>query len=271
MDPPTRGDVDMTAPTTPSTNATISDADRMSPITPITPRRSSDTSQPAQASPLVPTAPANSPDSIPAVNRCHAMPRCSLASPDRRVISHFFGRNKKATRAIPDDCWVNYCRQHYQRARYRQRDANFSELQMELVEETLKNLRRWGGVEDFTFAVRRRALDQIAEEDRYDAQCRDAAVSGRNPPLPLDRERCSDRWLLQWSSDHMTFEEAFDFLTVMVDYCHGHQCRCLQFELVPNFKPGAVGRDVAPKGKGKGTKGLKRMGGVAKKAAQRAP
>ena len=32
---------------------------------------------------------------------------------------HVFGRNKRCTHQIPDDCWIKYCRKHYQRQKYR--------------------------------------------------------------------------------------------------------------------------------------------------------
>ncbi|PIB03059.1 hypothetical protein CB0940_11768 [Cercospora beticola] len=40
------------------------------------------------------------------------------ATHGRKVISDFFGRNKAATKAIPDDVWRWQCRKGYQRAKY---------------------------------------------------------------------------------------------------------------------------------------------------------
>ncbi|KAL8946270.1 MAG: hypothetical protein Q9183_007929, partial [Haloplaca sp. 2 TL-2023] len=45
---------------------------------------------------------------------------CTLSSGDhRKVVSHIFGRNKRCTHQIPEDCWIKYCRKHYQRQKYR--------------------------------------------------------------------------------------------------------------------------------------------------------
>ncbi|RAH64453.1 putative pathogenicity factor, partial [Aspergillus aculeatinus CBS 121060] len=42
----------------------------------------------------------------------------------RKLISHIFGRNKHSTKQIPATLWCcYYCRKHYQRARYRERDT----------------------------------------------------------------------------------------------------------------------------------------------------
>lgn len=80
---------------------------------------------------------------------------CSAGSAHfRKVISHIFGRNKKCTIGIPDYVWIYYCRKHYQRARYRTNEWPFR--QCDLVMDTVRNMRAWGGVESFDLRLRRR-------------------------------------------------------------------------------------------------------------------
>ncbi|KAF8417813.1 hypothetical protein BGX38DRAFT_1109278, partial [Terfezia claveryi] len=88
-------------------------------------------------------------------HKCSYTESCETGSPLRKVVSHFFGRNKLATRKIPKHLWVYFCRKHYQRSRYRN-PRGFACLQIQLVQTQIGNLRRWGGVIDWTVKVRRR-------------------------------------------------------------------------------------------------------------------
>ena len=78
----------------------------------------------------------------------------------RKVISHIFGRNKTLTKRVPDSIWVHYCRQHYQRARYRAR--NWGVAQCELVLVSLGRMQEWGGVTGFRVVLRRREMMRIS-------------------------------------------------------------------------------------------------------------
>lgn len=91
---------------------------------------------------------------------CHMGP-----SPDgmhfRKVVSHFFGRNKASTKLFPDAVWVHYCRKHYQRARYRADQWPFT--QCELLLESLSRMEQWDGVESFEITLRRREILRVSE------------------------------------------------------------------------------------------------------------
>ncbi|KAJ5930136.1 hypothetical protein N7466_005629 [Penicillium verhagenii] len=93
---------------------------------------------------------------------CHMGP-----SPDgmhyRKVVSHFFGRNKASTKLFPDAVWVHYCRKHYQRARYRADQWPFT--QCELLIESLSRMEEWGGVESFNIVLRRREILRVDQEE----------------------------------------------------------------------------------------------------------
>ncbi|KAJ5917946.1 hypothetical protein N7454_010321 [Penicillium verhagenii] len=95
---------------------------------------------------------------------CHMGP-----SPDgmhyRKVVSHFFGRNKASTKLFPDAVWVHYCRKHYQRARYRADQWPFT--QCELLIESLSRMEEWGGVESFNIVLRRREILRVDLEENF--------------------------------------------------------------------------------------------------------
>jgi len=158
--------------------------------------------------------------------KCTFSPGCNLDSPDRRVISHFFGRNKRETRAIPDECWGGYCRQHYQRARYRQSVDQFALTQMYLVHKTVENLEKWGGVLDWHIAVRKRAVDQIAREDG------EAALSGK----PITQS-CRERAVVSFTGKHKTFADVYAMIDTVEKFIGDNLCEALEFEVVPQFHP----------------------------------
>ncbi|KAA6411679.1 MAG: hypothetical protein FRX48_04960 [Lasallia pustulata] len=106
------------------------------------------------------TKPASSPgagtDLIPLVGpkRCSYIKGCSTESPERKVTSHLFGRNKNCTKQIPDSVWLWYCRKHYQRTRYRDRVA-FTKLQLDSVRRQVQRLRAWGGVREWEVILKK--------------------------------------------------------------------------------------------------------------------
>ena len=156
------------------------------------------------------------------------MGNCQLESPDRRVISHFFGRNKKETRAIPDDCWVTYCRQHYQRCRYRQPTAQFAALQMDLVRQTVNKLELWGGVREWQILLRKRASDALAAEEQV--------VATHGQVL----HSCRERVLLPQVGKQKTFEDVYHLLDFVEENAAKYDCDALEFEIVPQFRPGVL-------------------------------
>ncbi|KAE8375528.1 hypothetical protein BDV26DRAFT_294999 [Aspergillus bertholletiae] len=82
------------------------------------------------------------------------------SNPRRKVISHLFGRNKHATKRFPEHVWVHYCRQHYQRARYR---VEWPATQCELLMVVLGRMERWGGVQAWEVVLRKREMDRLKE------------------------------------------------------------------------------------------------------------
>ncbi|KAE8152282.1 hypothetical protein BDV25DRAFT_138097 [Aspergillus avenaceus] len=82
----------------------------------------------------------------------------SAGSAKRKVISHIFGRNKRSTRSFPGEVWVHYCRQHYQRARYRV-EWPFTQCDMLLV--VLGRMEGWGGVREWEVVLRKREVERL--------------------------------------------------------------------------------------------------------------
>ena len=192
-------------------------------------------------SPISPTNPASV--SSTTAYTCH-MPGCSLDSPERRVVSHFFGRNKKETRAIPEDCWVFYCRQHYQRSRYRMKTTQFGQKQMDLVRATVQNLETKGIIVCWDISLRKRALELVVSEDMARSTS-SAAGGGLNAA-------CPERMLLPFTGKEKSFADVYALVGLVRDYCIRNNCEPLEFEIVPQFRPGFMLTRPASKRAAKG-------------------
>ncbi|KAI9861856.1 MAG: hypothetical protein M1824_001967 [Vezdaea acicularis] len=97
----------------------------------------------------------------------------------RKVVSHFFGRNKKCILAIPDSFWPSYCRMHYQRVEYRLK-GTFWEEQGKLIRLMVDRLELWERegvqvVQSWEVKARTREQNRL---DKYNALVADAMASG---------------------------------------------------------------------------------------------
>lgn len=106
-------------------------------------------SHPDQLSPRAPfeqSPPGNSPNVAAAIVTtepvCMYIDDCDTDSPQRKAISHIFGRNKMCTRMIPEHLWVHLCRKHYQRCRYRDQDK-WAKAQCDLVQIQIRRIHEW--------------------------------------------------------------------------------------------------------------------------------
>jgi hypothetical protein len=151
--------------------------------------------------------------------RCACVDDCNLPGPLRRIVSHYFGRNKRGTRAIPESAWVFYCRQHYQRARYRQPEHEYAQMQMRLVRQTVEELEVWGGVTDFTIRLRKRAVLQLKNE----------------------KSNKGEHWLRPSIGPQKSFAEVYDVIALVAERSRVRRCPAAEFELVPNIKHAAGG------------------------------
>ena len=181
--------------------------------------------------------------------QCAFMDNCTTGVPLRRIVSHYFGRNKKETRAIPDKMWVFYCRQHYQRSKYRQKSWDFAKTQMELVKATVRNLEEWGEVVDFTINLRKRAVEQLQKEDAYVRLVQDAHTRSAQPPQSTYMSPCPERWLAPYVGQYKSFAEVYQFIDLVAAHAEQHRCRAAEFELVPNIKAQFLGSRPAKIGR----------------------
>ena len=98
---------------------------------------------------------------------CTAVDECVANSGDhRKVVSHIFGRNKLCTSQIPPECWIFYCRKHYQRHRFRAKNTGWKRTQFDIIKRQLTRLETWGGVIDWEVALRKKERDELAVENR---------------------------------------------------------------------------------------------------------
>ncbi|KAL8665545.1 MAG: hypothetical protein Q9168_007681 [Polycauliona sp. 1 TL-2023] len=152
--------------------------------------------------------------------------QCTLNSGDhRKVTSHIFGRNKRETHQIPEECWIKYCRKHYQRQKYRCPDDWF-ETQLSLVDAQLNRLDKWGGVIDWTIQLRKKEREIVDKENNYQA------IHGSLPDGPLSRER----FLLPYLGTHKTFDEVRAVVEKIDNECDATKTRSLpSFEFLPRI------------------------------------
>ncbi|MCJ1466490.1 hypothetical protein MMC07_005109 [Pseudocyphellaria aurata] len=93
----------------------------------------------------------SAPDTDANYNRqCLAVSRCNSGCDSlRKVVSHVFGRNKTCTMQIPESCTISWCRQHYQRFRYRSKE-NWIKIQIDIIRRQLDRIENWGGAMSWT-------------------------------------------------------------------------------------------------------------------------
>lgn len=155
---------------------------------------------------------------------CTAVPKCVANSGDhRKVVSHIFGRNKTCTSQIPPECWILYCRKHYQRHRYRAKNTGWKRTQFDVIKRQLTRLESWGGVIDWELALRKKERDELAIENRK------ALLNGTRPTY---RESFLEPHLGRGKS----FRDVDRILTVIENETRSSDAADLPgFELLPNI------------------------------------
>lgn len=98
---------------------------------------------------------------------CEAVARCRAGSGDhRKTVSHIFGRNKAATRGIPEDSWIKWCRKHYQRFTYRDSLAgNWHKHQLRLVREQIDRFENRTTISSWKIALRKKEQGKLDMEN----------------------------------------------------------------------------------------------------------
>lgn len=81
----------------------------------------------------------------------------------RKVISQFFGRNKAATKLIPDSVWHYYCRKDYQRQTYdaKKNSKDHAAFNIAQIREQISRLELYRPEAMFDVALTKGALDRV--------------------------------------------------------------------------------------------------------------
>ncbi|MCJ1484133.1 hypothetical protein MMC06_004301 [Schaereria dolodes] len=179
----------------------------------------------------------SSDESAPYIPNC-IYTKCNLRSPRRKVVSHFFGRNKTSTRSIPAHVWVYYCRKHYQRSKYRAEEHEYALNQIDLVKRQVDNIMAWGGARSCELALRKRALDRLIKEDRHQVAC--LGVPSEKQPQPLQGPNFNARWLLKYLGPDQSFAKVRAALELIEKQIVETNCPMPDFEILINFKQDSV-------------------------------
>ncbi|KAL9045976.1 MAG: hypothetical protein Q9214_001077, partial [Letrouitia sp. 1 TL-2023] len=175
---------------------------------------------------------------------CMAVDKCRAGSGDhRKVVSHIFGRNKQCTHAIPDECWIKYCRKHYQRMKFRSR-LEWKWTQLDLIGRQLNKMEDWGGIDHWTIGLRNKERQKLNEENTLIVQ---------RIPFPPGYVRCRERFLEGHLGHHKTFADARALCLAVHQECDSTGADELPgFELLPVLK-----KEYQPPSKCKSNKGGK--------------
>ena len=187
-------------------------------------------------------------------SRCQYMKQCRTGSLDyRKVVSHIFGRNKKCTTQIPEECWIEYCRKHYQRTRYRTTKAQskkYFNVQFDILQRQITRLERWGQVRSWEIAIRKKERDTLKKEDDEMIRHR-ASGNGVNQAIWDRVHRCSERKLMPFVGKNKDYDHIKEFL----DYIQREVARGT-FEDMPGFEllPNIDSKAYPPRGESRALK-----------------
>lgn len=151
-------------------------------------------------------------------SRCKFMQNCNTnCHAYRKVVSHILGRNKKCTTQIPEECWIEYCRKHYQRTKYRTSKMDskgYCEVQLDILRRQLETLKAWDGVRSWEIAIRKKERDILQQEDNEMSRRRNNG-SAINQFVFNAVNKCKERLLLSHVGTKKTYadvEHLFDFI-----------------------------------------------------------
>ena len=132
---------------------------------------------------------------------------CYLASTDhRKIVSQYFGRNKRCTQLLADSLWLVWCRKHYQQRRYNlQQEGTWHLKKLELIRIQVKQF------QDLTDIVCWDITLHKTEQNLLDRENAAAAVPGAKPPASPVWERFLEPYL----GGNMTYEQLYAVLRVI--------------------------------------------------------
>lgn len=118
-------------------------------------------------------------------DNCTAVPRCITGSGHlRKVVSHLFGRNKSQTKRIPPDCFLMYCRKHYQRLKFRcGHNGTWIFVQIDLIGKQLDRMESWGGVTSWNIILDKAHRDLLDAQDAASTKKGIKATRANSEPI----------------------------------------------------------------------------------------
>ena len=132
---------------------------------------------------------------------------CYLASTDhRKIVSQYFGRNKRCTQLLADRLWLVWCRKHYQQRRYNlQQEGTWHLKKLELIRLQVKQFQDLTDIVCWDITLHKTEQVLLARENAA------AEVPGANPPASPVWERFLEPYL----GGNKTYEQLYAVLRVI--------------------------------------------------------
>ena len=129
---------------------------------------------------------------------------CYLASTDhRKIVSQYFGRNKRCTQLLADRLWIVWCRKHYQQRRYNlQQQGTWHLKKLELIRMQVKQFQDFSNIVSWGITLHK------TEQILLDKENAAAAIPGAIPPVSLVWERFLEPYL----GHNKTYEQLYAVL-----------------------------------------------------------
>ena len=116
---------------------------------------------------------------------------CYLASTDhRKIVSQYFGRNKRCTQLLADRLWIVWCRKHYQQRRYNlQQEGTWHLKKLELIRIQVKQFQDFSDIVSWGITLHK------TEQILLDRENAAAVIPGAKPPASPVWERFLEPYL----------------------------------------------------------------------------
>ena len=132
---------------------------------------------------------------------------CYLASTDhRKIVSQYFGRNKRCTQLLADRLWLVWCRKHYQQRRYNlQQEGTWHLKKLELIRIQIRQFQEFSDIVCWDITLHKTEQILLDRENAADA------VSGATPATSPVWERFLEPYL----GHSKTYEQLYAVLRVI--------------------------------------------------------
>ncbi len=116
---------------------------------------------------------------------------CYLESTDhRKIVSQYFGRNKRCTQLLTDELWLVWCRKHYQQRRYNlQQEGTWHLKKLELIRIQIERFKKHTEIHCWDIALHK------TERIRLDMEEAALVIPGAKPPASPVWERFLEPYL----------------------------------------------------------------------------